>query len=298
MQTPDFFSQLVKSFHISILPNNDVDVVVSFVNGMNEQRLIHRDDFLMCSRGTRNQNELYENILNRFFPRYRNMCNQLRERIHDDQVHALSQVVGIPSSFEVRPLEEVTGYDERFTVPDRAEITYTRTTSAEDGVPTEVNISPDGTTMYVTGGSMSSTYGGCQECSRFSSCFGGAPYEGKVIKTEEDFEIIKEQFVAHVNDKHKDLIAKKRSVKHVNKKFKKVKDESFILTSTPHTHNPFYHEYNCTFTMHDEANIHEYYLPDGNIELATHVSSRPVVSEPTTHTPTERRGFRTRISNR
>lgn len=55
-------------------------------------------------------------------------------------------------------------------------------------------------------------YHGCRECWKFSMLFGGS-YEAifgdkpekRNIQTEDDFEVVKGEFVAHFNEKHKDL---------------------------------------------------------------------------------------------
>lgn len=276
---PDFFSQLVKNFNINILPTGDVDVTVSYVNGWNEQRRIYEDEFLDASRGTRNQVEFYENILNRFFPRYIQMRNQLRQELRDDQIHALTNVIGL--------------------LPSSDPITYTRTTSAYDGIPGGIY----GTSIYTRG--IGTMYGGCSECYEFSMCFGGSSYEGKTIQNEEDFEIIKQKFVAHVNKEHRDIIAKKRETPHVNKKFEKVNKKPIILTSTPYGDNSFFQqEYNCTFTIQDESQYID--LRREIRETISNMYGVPIVQSPNTttagetprHTAVERRGFRTRISNR
>ena len=48
-------------------------------------------------------------------------------------------------------------------------------------------------------------YGGCRECYQFSMLFGRMSNNIGVISNEEDFEKYKMQFVAHFNEKHKDL---------------------------------------------------------------------------------------------
>lgn len=48
-------------------------------------------------------------------------------------------------------------------------------------------------------------YGGCRECYQFSMLFGRTSNNIGVISNEEDFEKYKMQFVAHFNEKHRDL---------------------------------------------------------------------------------------------
>jgi len=76
-------------------------------------------------------------------------------------------------------------------------------------------------------------YEGCKECYHFSMVFGGDIYAKthKKIKTEEDFEIVKSDFVEHFNKAHPDLVAKKRTVKPVKKKFEKVKQNNTFMFS-------------------------------------------------------------------
>jgi len=219
----------------------------------------------------------------------------------DDQIDALSQAIGVPSNFEVRPLEEVTGYDESFTVADQVEITYTRTTSSDN----HIDLQPGGiygVSEMDTIVSRNNMYGGCIDCRVFSNCFGGSMYEGKIIRTEEDFEIIKAKFVSHVNDKHKDLIAKKRAAPHVNKKFEKVKETPLILTSTPNSGNIFFASNNI---IHDESDYIS--LSDARRYASdmfereysgTFSNPEPTVDRSLRQTPAERPGFRTRITNR
>jgi hypothetical protein len=66
-------------------------------------------------------------------------------------------------------------------------------------------------------------YDGCKDCYYYSMLFGGSPNKlGKTIKTEEDFEREKEEFVQHFNDSHQDLMRKREGKTNNHKKFKKM----------------------------------------------------------------------------
>lgn len=49
-------------------------------------------------------------------------------------------------------------------------------------------------------------YKNCDTCWHFSRLFGGAMSDGEQIKTEEKFEQIKEEFVKHFNQSHRNLM--------------------------------------------------------------------------------------------
>jgi len=56
-------------------------------------------------------------------------------------------------------------------------------------------------------------YHGCLACWDFSMLFGGCLIGGKKIKSDEDFEIEKEKFVKHFNEKHRNLMVGKQKTK-------------------------------------------------------------------------------------
>jgi len=68
-------------------------------------------------------------------------------------------------------------------------------------------------------------YHGCSECMRYSANFGQ-------IITDEDFEQLKESFVTHFNEKHRDLIQKRTKVHGIYKEVPKyVANKENIETS-------------------------------------------------------------------
>ncbi|KKN13497.1 hypothetical protein LCGC14_1005910 [marine sediment metagenome] len=85
-------------------------------------------------------------------------------------------------------------------------------------------------------------YHNCLECSRFSGAFGGAPYmmkTGYLLRqdTEESYERLKELFVKHFNEEHRDLI---RNRKIVSRRFKKIsKLDEAVAESTRMAHRGF-----------------------------------------------------------
>ena len=66
----------------------------------------------------------------------------------------------------------------------------------------------------------SKQYDSCDICYDFSMLFGGS-HKGRDIDNEEQFEIVKEEFVTHFNKCHKDIMEKRPEYKE--KKFKKTK---------------------------------------------------------------------------
>ena len=48
-------------------------------------------------------------------------------------------------------------------------------------------------------------YHGCDECYGFSMLFGGVERKGRWINSEEEFEIVKAEFVQHFNEKHRNI---------------------------------------------------------------------------------------------
>lgn len=81
------------------------------------------------------------------------------------------------------------------------------------------NVSDDNTTLQ--------KYHGCRDCWKFSMLFGGS-YEAvfgnipekRNIKNEDDFEVVKGEFVKHFNEKHKDLFPIRKA--KVAKSYKQV----------------------------------------------------------------------------
>jgi len=65
-------------------------------------------------------------------------------------------------------------------------------------------------------------YHGCQQCFDFSMIFGGSNLHSFRIKNDEDFELVKADFVKHFNEKHKDLYKNKQNN---HKTFKKISTE-------------------------------------------------------------------------
>ncbi len=76
-------------------------------------------------------------------------------------------------------------------------------------------------------------YHNCHECTEFSTMFGSRTR----IKNEEDFEIIKGEFVKHFNENHRDLVEKRKPKPDRN--YKKY----------PSVENPIY------FTFHTQPEI-------------------------------------------
>ena len=79
-------------------------------------------------------------------------------------------------------------------------------------------------TVSPSGGSM---YGGCPECYYYSMLFGGSSSGGvgdRKINSEEDFEVAKQEFVEHFNEKHKDIVRKRQEKPKIRKTYKKIND--------------------------------------------------------------------------
>ena len=69
-------------------------------------------------------------------------------------------------------------------------------------------------------------YKNCKKCYDYSTLF-GTTHKGRSIKTEEDFEIVKNEFVKHFNECHKDLVKKKIEQRSTPpRRFKKVEKMS------------------------------------------------------------------------
>ncbi len=81
--------------------------------------------------------------------------------------------------------------------------------------------------------SLADVYGGCERCGYYSSEFGHC-------ESEEIFESVKEEFVKHFNEKHRDILMKK-GLPLEKKKFTKVKNGSY--------ESVFNSEYNMSFTV-------------------------------------------------
>ena len=119
---------------------------------------------------------------------------------------------------------------------DVVNIEYTRDTGTTTD-HTEIELTVGGTITsadtiigypYISGGLGYSQYHDCESCYRFSMSFAG-------LNSEEDFENVKEKFVAHFNEKHRDLLMKK-GLPLPKKKFTKMKTnkaEGIMLTSLP-----------------------------------------------------------------
>ena len=100
-----------------------------------------------------------------------------------------------------------------------------------------VNIGPDGNIITQASdgdfrmvnpyASPNTTYKGCSECHRFSMLFGSPS-----IRTEEEFEGYKNQFVEHFNEKHQDLMEKR-------KPYEKKRFESVTPQKPPEHNNNF-----------------------------------------------------------
>ena len=69
----------------------------------------------------------------------------------------------------------------------------------------------------------SKQYDKCDICYDFSMLFGGS-HKGRDIENEEQFEIVKEEFVTHFNKCHKDIMEKRPEYKE--KRFKKVEESN------------------------------------------------------------------------
>ncbi len=75
----------------------------------------------------------------------------------------------------------------------------------------------------------SDQYDKCTICYNFSMLFGGS-HKGRSIDNEEQFEIVKEEFVTHFNKCHKDIMEKRPEYKE--KKFKKMKPQVLDIAAT------------------------------------------------------------------
>ena len=64
----------------------------------------------------------------------------------------------------------------------------------------------------------------------------GGEHEGRDIKTEEDFEIAKGEFVKHFNEKHQDIMINRTRLS-VKKKFKKVESDDMLYLSGYYQHH-------------------------------------------------------------
>jgi len=151
--------------------------------------------------------------------------------------------------------------------------------------------------------SPSDIYGGCQKCHHYSMVFGGDTYDKthKKIKTEEDFEVVKSDFVEHFNKAHPDLVAKKRAAKPVKKKFEKMEDKISVM-STPSRSGEFFAD------MVNETPSNQFYnniarMMFSNVDNCSFtiqsVEEPPTVGQPVIQRSEERRGeFRSRRTNR
>ena len=62
-------------------------------------------------------------------------------------------------------------------------------------------------------------YHGCQVCYGFSMLFGGCERDGRWINSEEEFELIKAEYVQHFNEKHRDIKPKLKDKGEIYKKY-------------------------------------------------------------------------------
>ncbi len=76
-------------------------------------------------------------------------------------------------------------------------------------------------------------YHGCDECYGFSMLFGGIARDGRWINSEEEFEIIKSEFVLHFNEKHKDIPRHEDDFGDKYKKFSPDEEEGYDPNTIP-----------------------------------------------------------------
>ena len=77
-------------------------------------------------------------------------------------------------------------------------------------------------------------YDGCKKCMYYSQLFGGRS-GNRVLDSEEAFEIAKQEFVQHFNDKHKDLIMKRRQMPKKKLDFTEKSNSRNSFGDTPYT---------------------------------------------------------------
>lgn len=250
MHPPEFFfNKIVHTFWISSSTGRKPIITIEYSSGDIDRVSIPFDLYNELTREPdTNQHVSLDMLFSKYFPRYKQIRNQLVDQTHDGQiplVNLSNELIELR-----RELRETIGI------------------------------------LY--GSQLPLTYDGCNECYNYSMVFGGDVYAKthKKIKTEEDFEIVKSDFVEHFNKEHPDLVAKKRAVKPVKKKFKKMKDKIFTMSAS--FNDEFFENLNMVFNSGNNCTLNIQSVEEPSREWSTVIQRAE-----------ERRGgFRSRRTNR